>query len=138
MAVMLLLDSAVVVCHLDVQDQTAVPALVCMGHILQNHPEVLLCGSKAHPRWHGVGVAVDIPWSHPVLTVLVAMGREKPVVSQVTIGMHESTALGTEQLHCCTVWAGVVHVGSRHRKCGMSMGHVTNHFCNVHQDNAEQ
>lgn len=75
-------DVVVVTFRMLDSEHTAVAALVSMGHVVQNNPEVLPCVSKSHPFWQGVVPTCNfkIAWASVTQTVLVAVGREEPVV----------------------------------------------------------
>lgn len=108
-------------------EHTAVATLVSMGHILQNNPEVLLRVSKSHPFWQGVVMAskFKIARANVTRTVLVAVGREEPVVPQAIVWVYGSTTLVTNHLDGGTLGADVALVGGCDADCGVRMVHLS-------------
>lgn len=86
--------------HLDVLDHTAVATLVSVGHILQKHPDVVLCISKLHPMRQamvamGMTTRDKMAWALLSCTVTVTVGSEKPPVPQDISGVQGDTSLAT-------------------------------------------
>lgn len=95
MAVGFLHEGAVFIVQLVVEDHAAVATLVSNGHIVQNHPKVVICKSKVQLccllAVVSMGMTID-----PSCTVLVTVGSEKPAVSQDISWVQGGTSLVTQ------------------------------------------
>lgn len=101
MAVGALLYSQMLVFILDVQQQAAVPALVCTRHVVEGDPHVVSCVSEIQPRPHGLVFAwmmgVCVSWASIFLTAFVTVGCEEPASRQHILGVLGVPLLGTNQ-----------------------------------------
>lgn len=93
MAVGFLHEGTVFIFQLVVEDHAAVATLVSNGHVVQNHPKVVICKSKV--QLCCLLAVVSMGMSDPSCTVLVTVGREKPAASQDIGWVQGGTSLVT-------------------------------------------